>query len=151
MKDEQARELYMEYKLLGEQYKKVQEYLEQTAENLQQVGDTIEALDAMGRQEKGARVFAPVANGIFIDATLNDPAHVRMNVGQGVVVTKTIEEAKGMLEQQREELHQLRDRANDDHARLTVRLKEIEDAIEAGTNDDAPDAGKVGKQSEKEE
>jgi|GEM_PF-2328376 len=151
MKDDQASELYTEYKLLGEQYKKVQEYLEQTAENLQQVSDTIEALDVMGQQKKGARVFAPMANGIFIDATLNDPAHVRMNVGQGVVVTKTIDQAKGMLEQQHEELHQLRDRANNDHVRLIARLKEIEDAIEAETQDNAPEAGKTQEQSGQEE
>ena len=126
-----AKELYMEYQLLTEQLKKIQHYLEKTTENLADLGNTIQHLHTFGNLKKGARVFAPIANGIFIDATLNDPKHVRMNVGAKTVTTKTIAEAKELLEQQQQELHQLRARAEADNLKVTQRLKEIEAAVEA--------------------
>ncbi len=130
MKDEDAKQLYMEYKLLSEQLKKVQQYLEKTSENLSNIGDTISSLEEFSKLKKGAKIFAPFANGIFVDATLNDASHVRMNVGGHTVVTKSVDEAKKMMEAQRDEVREMRDRANADLLKLTQRLKEIEASIE---------------------
>jgi len=125
------KELYFEYKLLSEQLKKLEAYLQQSTGSLEQVAGTREALQQFSRQEKGSRLFAPIANGIFLDVTLNDPTSVRMNVGKGVVATKSIDEANALLEKQEEELRRLRDHAHADILELTKRLKEIEAVIEA--------------------
>ncbi|MBR9692909.1 hypothetical protein GOV07_03165, partial [Candidatus Woesearchaeota archaeon] len=113
-----AKELYMEYQLLTEQLKKIQHYLEKTTENLAELGNTIQHLHTFGQLKKGAQVFAPIANGIFIDVILNDPKHVRMNVGAKTVATKTIDEAKKLLEKQQHELHDLLNRAEADNHKV---------------------------------
>lgn len=124
------KELYLEYQVLTEQLKKVERYLEQTTESLAELAGTITNLDEFRHIKKGTRLFAPIANGIFIDATLNDAKLVRMNVGKSVVVTRTIDEAKALLEQQREELKELQRRAEADHLKIHQRLKEIEKSVE---------------------
>lgn len=125
------RELYMEYRALTEQLQKIQEYLEHTTENIAEVGNVLAALDDFSRLAPGSRVFAPLANGIFIDATLNDSSMLRMNVGGGVVVEKPVAEAKKILEGQRTELEELHERATKDRAGAIRRLHEIEAMIES--------------------
>ncbi len=128
--EQEVKELYFEYKMASEQLKKVEAYAKETTESLEQIANTINALEQFAQQEKGARLFAPIANGIFIDVTLNDPKSFRMNVGKGVVVTKSLNEAKALLGRQREELERLRRRAEHDMVKLSARLKEIEALVE---------------------
>ncbi len=139
--DGQAQQLYMEYRGLMEQLRRVQEYVEQTTQGIAEIAAVIEALDSLSKLKKGSRIFAPVANGIFVDASLNDTASVRMNVGGSIVVEKSVEEAKQLLEKQRTDLEQLRDRANADYVSLTSRLRAIEAAMEQEKDDrPAPEA-----------
>ena len=148
MDDEKARELYMEYRSLTEQLQKVQAYLQETVENVNQVNMVIESLDQLGKLEKGARIFAPIANGIFVDATLHDPRHVRLNVGGKVVVNKSVPDAKRLLEGQRRDLEGLRDRAQGDAANITKRLRGIETTIESETADEPSASAAVSEKGE---
>jgi prefoldin alpha subunit len=130
MKEEASRHLYLEYRAVSEQLQTVQQYLEQTAESMAEVAGVIAALDDLSQLRKGSRIFAPIANGIFVDATLNDSSSVRMNVGSGVVCQKPIAEAKLLLEQQRKELEELQARAAKERETLTARMREIEEQVD---------------------
>jgi prefoldin alpha subunit len=125
-----TQQLYMEYRGMSEQLQKVQQFLEQTTENIGELSNVIEAVAELGKLKKGDRLFAPLANGIFVDATLNDPTTLRMNVGGKVVVSRTIDEATALLMKQKKELEELRDRATTDSIKITERLRQIESAIE---------------------
>lgn len=125
------QQLYLEYKGMSEQLQKVQQFLEQTTENIGELGNVIDAVEELGTLKKGERLFAPIANGIFVDATLNDPSTLRMNVGGKVVVTKSVEEAMAILKEQRTDLENLRDRATSDSIKIMERLRQIEAAIES--------------------
>ncbi len=109
--------------------------MQETVENINQVNLVIESLDRLDTLEVGAKILAPIANGIFLDATLRDPHHVRLNVGGKVVVNKTVGDAKRLLEGQRRDLEGLRDRALGDASSVTKRLREIEMTIENETSD----------------
>lgn len=135
METEEARGLYLEYKGLSDQLQKIRQYLERTQESMGEVNGLVESLDEFSRLEKGDRIFAPIANGIFVDATLNDVTRLRLNVGGGVVVEKSIAEAKGMLGRQRSELETLRDRADADAETVMRRMREIESLIEQESAD----------------
>lgn len=130
MNDDESRQLYLEYRSATEQLQKLQEYLDQTTENMGEVGNLVAALDEFGALTPGSALLAPIANGIFFDATLKDPSTVKMNVGAGVMVEKTIAEAKALLEKQRADLEALRSRALKDREQLVLRLKEIEQNVE---------------------
>ncbi len=128
---EDVKQLYLEYRALTEQAKRVQEFLEQTAENVAEVGNTIRAVEEVAKLKKGDRLFAPVANGIFVDARLDDPGTLRMNVGGKVVSAKSTQEVVALLEKQREELRTMRDRATAEYEEMVQRIREIESRVEA--------------------
>ena len=133
MNEDETRELYVEYRTLTEQLQQIQQYLQETGENMGEVANVIAALDEFSRLNTNDKIFAPIANGIFIDARLTDPQTVRMNVGGGVVVQKSVAEAQQVLTGQRTELDKLQARATTDQATIVARLREIEQAIEAET------------------
>jgi len=83
MNEDETRELYVEYRTLTEQLQQIQQYLQETGENMGEVANVIAALDEFSRLNTNDKIFAPIANGIFIDARLTDPQTVRMNVGGG--------------------------------------------------------------------
>ena len=51
----------------------------------------------------GEKILAPIANGIFIETKL-ESTKLKVNVGNGLVVTKTIEETQKLLDKQRKEV-----------------------------------------------
>ncbi len=120
------QQLYIEYRTLTEQLKKIQEYLRQTQENITELGTLKESFDRFKQLKKGQRVLAPIANGIFIDAKLNATDRFYMNIGAQTVVAKSIDEAKALLTKQQEEMERLRDRAQRDEATLLQRMRQIE-------------------------
>jgi prefoldin alpha subunit len=142
MKEEEPRRLYLEYRAVSEQLQQVQQYLEQTAESIAEVAGVIAALDDLSQLRKGSRIFAPIANGIFVDATLNDSSTVRMSVGSGVVCQKPIAEAKLLLDQQRKELEKLQERAAKEGETLTARMHEIEAQVDEEKGEAEPAKGR---------
>lgn len=124
-----SQQLYLEYQTLNEQLKKVQRYLEQARGSIEELTKLIEDLDRFNALEEGAHIHAPIANGIFVDATLRN-TRLKMNVGGGVVVDKSVEEAQEMLAKQRKDLEELRDRALKDQEQLMTRIRQIEAAVE---------------------
>jgi len=130
MNDQDMQRLYLEYRAHTEQAQQLQNYLEQTGQGIVDINGIIGALQEFTKLEPGSKIFAPIANGIFIDATLNQASTVRMNTGAGIVVEKTVLEAVALLEKQRKDLEELRDRANADYAAITMKLREIEASIE---------------------
>lgn len=125
-----SKQLYLEYRGLTEQLKKVQRYLEQTQESIGELNQLIEGLDTFAGLKQGDRIFAPMANGIFIDATLNS-TELRMNVGGDIVVPRNVPDAQHLLRRQRSDLEQLRERATSDQRQLLGRMRQIEMKIEA--------------------
>lgn len=125
-----SQQLYLEYQQLTQQFQQVQEYLESTTKNIGEVSNVIEAFESFSSLKEGSEVMAPIANGIFVETKLAQSKTLRINVGGGVVVEKTISEAKKMLEKQRSDLETLRDRANKDYITIMARLRQIETIVE---------------------
>lgn len=126
-----AREVYMEYQTLSQKVKQIQEYLEATTENVTEITNIIHALQELEELKTGENILAPIANGIFVEATLNNASTVRLNVGSGVTVEKKVPEAVKMLERQRADLESLRERASEDHQQTLAKLKELEQQVDA--------------------
>lgn len=104
--DEQNKFLQMQ--MLDQQIKQVQQYLQSFDQQLLEIRSVIDSLNELSKLKKGDSILAPIANGIFIKAKLEDNKDVRVNVGNNTVVTKTIEDAVKMLEGQEAEINQYR-------------------------------------------
>jgi prefoldin alpha subunit len=102
------QEKYMQMQMYDQQMRQLQKYIETFDEQLIGVRNLIDAVNEFGTLKKGDLINAPLANGVFVKARLEDSQHLLVNVGNGVVVSKTIPEVVTMLEGQEAEVKQFK-------------------------------------------
>jgi prefoldin alpha subunit len=94
------REKLLELQYLDSQIKQIEQQMTQVEEQIFEVDSLIENLSELKETKKGQELLVPVANGIFLKANIEDVKNLKVNVGGGVVVEKTIDETVEMLKEQ---------------------------------------------------
>ena len=77
--------------------------IEQLEKALTDVENIKAYLKELKKTEVGKTVLSPIANGIFIETKLVSHS-LKVNVGGGVVVTKSIEDTLKLLDKQKKEI-----------------------------------------------
>lgn len=80
--------------------KKLQKKLEQSLEQIQQIKKDLEDIKKI---KPNTEILSPIANGIFIKTKIIDH-ELHVNVGNGVVVKKTIPQTQKLLDKQIKEI-----------------------------------------------
>lgn len=101
------QEQEMAEKVYSDWIQKVQ-YLEKLLEDLENNSKSIDLLKEQIKEletiKNGEEILAPIANGIFVKATLKDSKTLKVNVGKGIVLDKTIPETIELIEKQEKEI-----------------------------------------------
>jgi prefoldin alpha subunit len=122
-KKENEQNKYIQLQMVDQQARQLQQYLQTFDQQLLEIRSVIASLNEFSKLKKGDSILAPIANGIFVKAKLEESKEVRVNVGNNTVVTKTIESAIKMLEGQEAEINQYR---SDVLAKFDELLKQAE-------------------------
>jgi len=122
-KRESKQDKYVQLQMVDQQARQLQQYLQTFDQQLLEIRSVIISLNEFAKLKKGDSILAPIANGIFVKAKLEESHEVRVNVGNNTVVTKTIEGAVKMLEGQEAEINQYR---SDVLAKFDELLKQAE-------------------------
>lgn len=122
-KTESKQNKYVQLQMVDQQARQLQQYLQTFDQQLLEIRSVIISLNEFAKLKKGDSILAPIANGIFVKAKLEESHEVRVNVGNNTVVTKTIEGAVKMLEGQEAEINQYR---SDVLAKFDELLKQAE-------------------------
>ncbi len=101
---------YMEFQMYEDSLGKIQEQLEQLDENLLEINHIKSSLDDISRVNKGENILCPLSSGVFVRAKIEDTSDFLVNVGSNVVVKKNLEETKGLMDSQREEIEESKER-----------------------------------------
>ncbi|MBN2051964.1 prefoldin subunit alpha [Candidatus Woesearchaeota archaeon] len=107
-KKEFEQNKYVQLQLIDQQARQLQQYLHTFDQQLLEIRSVINSINELAKLKKGDTILAPIANGIFIKAKLEDNKEVRMNVGNNTVVNKSTEDAIKMLQSQEAEVTQYR-------------------------------------------
>ncbi|HIH32514.1 TPA: prefoldin subunit alpha [Candidatus Woesearchaeota archaeon] len=87
------------------QIEQMQKIIESINSQLNEVAHTIEALMELKSLNNNAEILFPVANGIFVKGTISDTQNLSINVGNNVVVEKTINQSIEMMQKQFSEIN----------------------------------------------
>ncbi len=82
----------------------LQEEYNQVVDSLNEVNYSIYCLEELQNVKDEKEVLFPVLNGILIEGKINKINSVKMNVGAGVIVTKSVEEAIDFLKEKQKKL-----------------------------------------------
>lgn len=95
---------YLELQLVGNQLKQVEKQLELFESQILEALTIVQSLEDIKNAKTNTKSLAPLANGIFVETKLENVQNLLVNVGSGVVVRKTVDDTKQMLESQVGEL-----------------------------------------------
>ncbi|MFH1650218.1 MAG: prefoldin subunit alpha [Candidatus Woesearchaeota archaeon] len=126
MNDEKMMELHS----INEYLEKLQGQMTKMQENLLELTSITEALASMENFKGEPSAFLPLASGIFIKGTIKPDSTVMMNVGQGVVVEKSINEALTLIEKQKKNLESIWQKADKQFDELVERAQSLQKEIE---------------------
>lgn len=101
--DEQqmAEKVYSDWIQKVQYLEKLLDDLENNSRNIESLKEQIHELEKMKGDEE---ILAPVANGIFVKASLLDAKLLKVNVGKGIMVDKTIPQTIELIEKQEQEI-----------------------------------------------
>ena len=104
MAEEEIRQKYVELQMAAEQMKQMQAQLQALEAKSAELEANMQSFEEL-KGQKSAELLAPIAEGIFLKAELKNEEEVIVNAGAGVCVRKSVEEAKKMLLERRDELN----------------------------------------------
>ena len=125
-KDEQMKEKYAEFRMVMAQIKQMQEQLQAVDEKKQEIENAEAGVIQLKGASKGTKMLAPVTDGIFIQATLEDTDDVLVNVGSDICVKKTIDEASKILKEKQHELANYQELMLEELNKLTDNANRLE-------------------------
>ena len=122
-------QVYMEFQVLNQQLKEVQQKLTTAGQQMSEILVIIEAVSDLGKAQVGSEMLAPMAPGIFVRSKLTDNKEVLINVGNNVVVGKSLEETKSLLNSQLAELRNFEQNLAMHWQQTVIRLQEIQEQL----------------------
>lgn len=91
---------YLELQMMDAQIKQLEKQLTTVEQQVVELQMIQKSLDELPNTKKGTDLFVPISQGIFAKAKLEENDSLLVSVGAGVVVKKTIPDAKKMLDEQ---------------------------------------------------
>ncbi len=111
-----------ELQLLNSQAQMIAQQLDHIESSLLEIEYVKNALDEMKKTKEGSELLAPLSSGIFVKATAQPVDTLLVNVGNGVVVEKSIADTKALLDERVYEMTGVRET-------LMTQLQKIEQQL----------------------
>ena len=114
--------------LLDQELRKIEEQyklIDQTIMNIELTKLNLEGIKKLKKTE----ILASLAEGIYVKANIDSVDKVLVNVGKGVVVEKTIEETKEILDKKIDELSMLKTILSSEAEKILNEIKIIEEEV----------------------
>ncbi len=97
-KDQQRiQQMYTELQLIDESLKNVQGQIMAIEEQINNLQGIIDAIEGFKSVKEGSEILVSLSSGIYAKAELKDNKGLVVNVGNGVMVNKTIEQAEDFV------------------------------------------------------
>jgi prefoldin alpha subunit len=89
---------------LAAQLQEIQGYVMQLKEQSSELEQGLKALEIVSQGLSGQRVRIPIIHGLYVDGFVDDTDHVLIDVGTGVFVKKSFDQAHTLVKNRYEEL-----------------------------------------------
>ena len=126
MEQQELQQKYMEYQMLDQNIKQLQQQMETADQQLMGILATLQSIDEFSSLKDGSEMLIPVNNGIFAKAKLTKEDSLLVNVGASVVVDKSIEDTKELIEKQKGEMESIRGKITENINKLVDRATVLE-------------------------
>lgn len=121
---------YMEYQVLEQQLKQIQEHMQKMEEQVGETVAVVQSLEELNGKEPGSEVLVPISNGIFFKAKKGDVDKFLVNVGSGIVVEKDFKSTKELIDARAIEIEKYREQLSGEMVKIIEKYQKIEKELE---------------------
>ncbi|PIN79844.1 prefoldin subunit alpha [Candidatus Woesearchaeota archaeon CG10_big_fil_rev_8_21_14_0_10_34_8] len=125
----ELQEKYMEYQMIEEQTKQMNEQLQTFEKQIEELDSIKEALKSIKDTKAGTELFVPISSGIFIKAEIKETKELLVNVGDNVIVPKTIDDAVKLVKKQQDDIKEYKEKVMQNTEMLMLHGKKIEQDV----------------------
>ncbi len=129
-KEEIMKSQYMEMRMLQQKIKETEEKIEQIDSQAMELEYIKLSLDEIKDVKKGTEILAPISNGIFIKAKIEDSSEIYVNVGSDCVAVETPEKAKALIQKQIDEVSGFREKLVERYQLNVFKIKSLEQELQ---------------------
>ena len=108
-KEQDLQRKYLELQMLGQKMQQVQQQAEALEEQAANLDETTANLSELSTVKTGTEILVPVANGIFVKATIKNTNTLLVNVGAHVNLEKPVDDVKTLVSRQAVEIRKLQE------------------------------------------
>jgi len=126
------KENILKIQTLDMQMKQLEQTINQLEEQIQEITTTLNQMDDLKEAQEDDELLVSVVNGVFAKAKLSDMKELFVNVGNNIVVPKTIDNIKKLMQSQQGELSMYRDQLVLEFQKLVSEAQELDKKISPG-------------------
>lgn len=130
MKKQDLQKFVVEYQLVDQQIKVLQQQLVLLEQQATETAALIDNLESLKNVKARTKAFAQLGPGMSVETTVNEPSHVLVNVGANTIVKKTLPEAQNMLHTQIEEIKKITEKMHAEIQRLLGHAQQLRHEIQ---------------------
>lgn len=130
-KEEQAREMFMEFQALEQHIQQLQKQLEMVTGQMVDLVSTNMVLDEFANLSKEKEVLVPLSSGIYSKASISSTDELLVNVGANVVVKKDVHSTKKLISKQIDEIKNVQKQMIEELEKMTNRAALLEVKIQS--------------------
>jgi len=123
---ENIQQKYFEMQMITSQIKEQQKQMQLVENQLIELAIFKKSLDDFEKVQKGTEIKIPLCPGIFAEAELKNNKELLVNIGVSVVVKKTIDETKKIIEKQFVEIQKIQRKSIENIQQLNLKADKIE-------------------------
>ena len=128
------RQKYLQLQVTAEQMKNAHSQLQAIEAKSHELEESIRSIEEI-KTKKGVSMLAPLVDGIFLPAQLKGGDEVIVNVGAGVCVKKSADDAKKLLEEKFREISIYAKEMHAELGQIAEAAKSIEKEITGALSD----------------
>ena len=129
MENKNKYEKVMEFNMLENQLRQIEQQIILIDQQINHQKNTINSLDEFKKIKKGAESFLPLSDDILVKATITDNENLLVNVGGKTLLRKNVEEIKKIIQKQTGKLENIRNELGSEIDLVLQELLRIEQEI----------------------
>ena len=123
---QELQRAYMEMQQIDGQMKQATQQVAVLDQQIAEIHDISQNVAELGGVKSGTELFVPLANGIFVKATVGETKELLVNVGAGVVVPKPVADVRSLLDEQVQRVAATKEQLTSHMAELGKHAKTVE-------------------------
>ena len=129
-KENELQKILIELQLYKKKLDSINQQIQIVETTLLELEGTIKAIETLKNESIGKEILVSLGSGSYFKATLKDNKKVIVNVGAGISIEKTIEDAKKMLEERKEELKKTNDELQKNAYEINNKISDLNTSSE---------------------